>query len=474
MTAPQPRPEWDDSIDLRKWVDALIRYKFLIVGIVVVAVGVAALFSYLVQTPRFESTAGAVLPPANGECGLGFSLRGYQELATSTAVIEKMRQKLGLALAPALVRNQLKVSTEEGEGYISITTFRQAGKAPFQVATDRGERLISVTASGETGEEAFQLATQWIQSYDEQVQTVILRQFTDFKHEATLRIELLLPELALVEDRLTRFDRLAPVSSSGCEGNQGLREKVFTGPSETLGGGGFVEISATNRNYLDLTRRLLLLRLSSLEQGLVDGETLLRELTGSTISIDEARLSFLKDALEAEPRLLTGSVNSSGGAADDSDGKATTGEEMILNPVDLRLAEDQAETRVRLATSRKEAETLKAQNANLREELHELGKKLAEANAIENKLDRRVARFRKAYDPARAELDRLEEIEPRLATISSLSAIREPSLPTSPVAPQRTRTIMLAGVLGLMLGVFAALLLEFYRSTSPSRPSGGE
>ena len=62
MTTPQPRPDWDDSIDLRKWVDALIRYKFLIVGILVAAVGVATVFSYLVQTPRFESKAGAVLP----------------------------------------------------------------------------------------------------------------------------------------------------------------------------------------------------------------------------------------------------------------------------------------------------------------------------------------------------------------------------------------------------------------------------
>lgn len=95
MTRPQPRPDWDDSINLRKWVDVLIRYRFLILGIVVVVVGVAAAFGYLVQTPRFESTAGAVVPSANGEGGLGLTLRGYQEFATSTAVIESMRQKLG-------------------------------------------------------------------------------------------------------------------------------------------------------------------------------------------------------------------------------------------------------------------------------------------------------------------------------------------------------------------------------------------
>ena len=44
----------------------------------------------------------------------------------------------------------------------------------------------------------------------------------------------------------------------------------------------------------------------------------------------------------------------------------------------------------------------------------------------------------------------------------------------APLSPQRTRNIMLAGALGLMLGVFAALFLEFYRSTTPSRPPVGE
>ena len=173
MTTPQPRPEWDDSIDLRKWVDALIRYKFLIVGIVVAAVGVAAVFSYLVQTPRFESTAGAVLPPANGEDGLGLSLRGYQELATSTVVIERMRQKLGLPSAPALVRNQLQASTDEKERY------------------------IAVTASGKTGEEAFSLASQWVESYGEQLRDDIQIQFSAQKADATQKVDALLPEFTV-------------------------------------------------------------------------------------------------------------------------------------------------------------------------------------------------------------------------------------------------------------------------------------
>ena len=257
----------------------------------------------------------------------------------------------------------------------------------------------------------------------------------------------------------------------GGEGAQDLRGKDSKGPSGALGGGGSPdgegnsatsfapglpcpEIWSTHLPYLELSRRLILLRLSGVEKDLVDGETRLRDLTWSTIAIDEARLSSLEDVLEAEPRLLRGFPNDSGGETFDSEGKATVGEELTLNPVYLRLAEDRAETRVRLATTRKEAETLEAKNASLREDLRQLGKELAEADTIQNKLDRWVARFRETYEPARAELDRLQEIEPQLGTISSLSAIREPALPTSLVSPQRTRNILLAGALGLVLEVW--------------------
>ena len=39
------------------------------------------------------------------------------------------------------------------------------------------------------------------------------------------------------------------------------------------------------------------------------------------------------------------------------------------------------------------------------------------------------------------------------------------AVPKHPVAPRRTRNILLSGVLGLMLGVFGALFLEYLRTT---------
>lgn len=279
-------------------------------------------------------------------------------------------------------------------------------------------------------------------------------------------------------------------------------EDILPGGSGSVGGGGSPGIGAVqgegspgesesvastlNRSsYLELSQALTRARLTALERELVGGETRLRELTSSTIPIDEARLSSLEDVLESEPRVVTGSTVSNGGGAARSPVKETSSGEMVLNPVYVSLAQDLAGTRVRLATSRREAETLEDQLSNLqaegeklhgklvegfpilREQVRDLRQRISEAKATRGDLDSEVTSLGTAHEPAMAELDRLLEIEPRLTTIASLSTIREPAVPTSLVAPQRNRNILLAAVLGIMLGGFGALFLGYYRTVPP-------
>ena len=108
----------------------------------------------------------------------------------------------------------------------------------------------------------------------------------------------------------------------------------------------------------------------------------------------------------------------------------------------------------------------------LRQETGTIRKDLLLDKQARQELEQQAQELGALYEPAQAELNRLLDLEPRLSAISSLSAIREPALPTSPVAPQKTRNIALAGALGVMPGVFAALFLEFYRSTAPSPAPG--
>ena len=175
-----------------------------------------------------------------------------------------------------------------------------------------------------------------------------------------------------------------------------------------------------------------------------------------------------------------GGPGSNGGGASRSSEDGTVGEETVPNPVYVALARDLAETRVRLATSQREAETLEDRISNLqaegtklhgklvaglpilRDQARDLRQHLSTAKSSRDDPGRDVTRLRKAYDPAMTELDCLLEIEPRLATIASLSTIREPGVPIKPVASQRTRNILLVAVLGVMLGVFGAFFLGYF------------
>ena len=516
-----------DSIDLRKWSYALITYKFLILGLVVVAVRAATVISYLVQASRFESTAGAVLPPAKPEGGVGLSFRGYQELAASTAVIERMRLKLGLASAPGLVRNQLQASTDKEQGYISMTT------------------------SGKTAEEAFSLANQWLESYGEQVRDDIQLRLSSQKEEATPKVGSLPVELAAAQDALSGFDLENPLgvrkgrlsameqelannetrllrlwwSDAGVDpAVDAYLRAVMSDTPGALGGGGtpgavsladFGSPASNEANnpvssspvYIELSQSLVGARLSTLERELVQSEGRLRLLIWSSIPADEHRMIALEEALNNESSIIPLPKGSPLGEGE----KVKVPSAGTPNPVYLQLSKDLEDATFSLSTTRSEADALERRIANLNGEVEIHRKQLAVGQAadelqietervaealasninflrqetdairrqlevdqqVRQELENEVQELQALYEPAISELDRLLELEAQLPKISSLSAISEPAMPTSPVSPQRARNIMLAGALGLMLGVFAALFLEFYRST-PSLPSGEE
>ena len=111
MSIQQPSTEWDDTIDLRKWIDALFHYKWLILTCALVAAVAATTFGYVIQTPTFEATGGATLPSADGTNGLGLTLRGYQEFATSTPVMGSVGQKLGRQTNAGQLRGVLSSGT---------------------------------------------------------------------------------------------------------------------------------------------------------------------------------------------------------------------------------------------------------------------------------------------------------------------------------------------------------------------------
>ncbi len=60
-------------------------------------------------------------------------------------------------------------------------------------------------------------------------------------------------------------------------------------------------------------------------------------------------------------------------------------------------------------------------------------------------------------------LDKKLSLEQSLSSIQGIEVIEKPAVPTAPVRPRKKLNIAVAGVLGLMVGVFAAFTLDYFR-----------
>jgi uncharacterized protein involved in exopolysaccharide biosynthesis len=117
-----------------------------------------------------------------------------------------------------------------------------------------------------------------------------------------------------------------------------------------------------------------------------------------------------------------------------------------------------------LTARRQEVWQLAASLPGLEEQVRDLRREeRAQANTRQA-LQAQASRVREQHSRVTAQLDGLLAVEPSLGMLSSLSTISEPAEPASPASPQRSRNILLATFLGLMVGTAAALFWDFYRN----------
>ena len=176
------------------------------------------------------------------------------------------------------------------------------------------------------------------------------------------------------------------------------------------------------------------IHLRVIQEELVESETQFRTLTRYSITVDEARLGYLESALAEESPTLAGSA---------SDGN--TASEAILNPVYQQLSQDLADTRIRLAVSRYRAGLLEASIPQLQDEIYQLNEAIV------------------LYQPAKALLDRLLEMEAGLSDLSQPVVVTGPSKPQTPASRGTIEIMALVGTLSALIGLLVVYFFEWYR-----------
>lgn len=347
-----------------------------------------------------------------------FVLPPRYESSITVDLLVPQATELGLnpAVFEALATSNRVLEAMVQLGFLDMTPDRVRGSIAVSLSKD--SRLLTVTTRAQSASQAQQLAVLWYEA---------------FRQEAG----------AYAQERVAQRLDVA-------EAELAARESMYSAARDAL-------------NAFDSTVMLPVMeaRLESLQAELVEAEERLRTLTQSTIPADEARLQAIQLALAEQPQVLGASSHVMVVPAVDSGAGVTTSDVTMLNPVYLQLSQDLASTQARLVTNRRSAELLATVVAELPAQIEALQASLIAYREERARLEREVNALKPMVDEARAQRDTLLALQ-RAADAAVPAVVSDPALPSAPVAPRKLLNMALAGFLAAFVGVFGALVMDFW------------
>ena len=398
----------EDEIDLRKYIDVLLRRWKLIVSITVIAVFVTGLVSFLLP-PTYEAKAAVLVTKGRSEITFEPKYRTYfQEDITSQrkALLAMVKSS---AVAIPVIR-QLEDELEPAEQRVTNILDK------VQVR-DQGD-LIQILVRSTDPEKAATIASAWANCYQSYVNSLyggVSQSPGELQAQADAARKEYEEKQKAWEDfvRDNRIDELAQQVADKellCDVNS-LREQIKAGSSSSAS-------AAANSLALILLQSSAFARLpaerSAAERSPVELQVSLDRLSGLNVSTDD--IDALISTLEAR----------SGG---------TRGQSI----------------------------------SELRQEINQLKAELEQESAKELELESSRDIAWEAYTTVAG---KVVEAEVAVRAQDAVVRVAEVAVvPEQPVAPRRVMNIGIALVLGLVIGVFGAFGVEYFQKTG-GKPEG--
>ena len=414
----------DDEIDLMDLFMALWKQKWVIV--ICAALFVAAGTTFALLTPKtYEAkTTLLILPPISRELtddknsgGQMFSSEIYKDLALAQDLLNDVIAEVYSGTEqPDAAAAQRNMSVSVNKASEKDTT----GKLPF---------TLSVSLKGEDPAALTSFLSSWITHFTRRNAQLFSTRGTQSFEYISENFEIVKKDLKAAEDKLADYRKQHPID---------FLENTLT------------TLKTLNKNYQE------------------DISFKKRTLVSS-----EAKLIALKELIKEEPEIII--LNRS------------PSNEMLLNVPrgtdshknenlifrDEVINERHSILRNMITFAETEVQSLKASIADLEQHLKATEKEFNEKQVllVESKKNiQRLEREEKALNDAYTNLAKKFQ-ETRIAAAEAADPIRvieQPVLPTSPVAPRKTLIVALSGVLGLFIGLFAALIVNMVKNRTAS------
>ncbi|MDI6822995.1 MAG: Wzz/FepE/Etk N-terminal domain-containing protein [Bacillota bacterium] len=401
----------EGEIDLRQLLRVLRKWAWVIVLITVVAVLSAGVLSYFVLDPVYEAQVTLMVTqalPTTQPGGQPLQGQGLEQVMGVLARLPQMTLNtyVGQLTSESLMQRVLQELQLDRQGY---TARSLAGLV--QAKNIKDTNLIQVTVSHTDPHLAADIAN------------AVSRQFVDFvseqnREQMAKSVEFLDKQSREVEEEL-----------------KAARQKLHDFQVQARGVG--VVQQEFDAKSADLAR----LQSEAVQLGV-------------TIEQLQAGVRGLQDSLAATPRTVVV----------EEDGKKVE----RLNDVYVSLSEMLEQKQVELAEKQARLESTRRFIAQLEAELADLQAELVDKQATESELRARVDQLNQTYQTLLQKKTEVQIARSINLGETSILVVSPAYIPSRPVRPNRQLNMAVSGVLGVMVGVMLAFLLEYLDNTVKS------
>ena len=408
----------EEEIDLREYINVLIKRKGIIILIFLIAVITAALVSYFYLKPVYEASTILMIskpkyqvelePKIQTQFTPEISLATYETLIKDREIEEEVIKKLNLGQPP------YELTPDNLQGMITIELLTNTN-------------LIKINLQSGDPKLTKDIANVWAELFVEKNKDLYLKESKEAQGFIEDQLKISKQNLSKIEEDMKQFNE--------------------TNKIEILN----KEINGKAAKVLEYELRLADIQLS------LKKESAKKEQVTTALIEQDKILKLNKSITNDQFFHELMSTISKNNFIDMS--LSYVSEE--TNPIYYNFAAQLIYADITISSLLAEESQLKENINNFNRQLESLRKELASEKLAQSRLEREYNTSKGVYDVLS---QKNEEVKIAVATESGLIKIASLAYePREPIKPNKKLNILIAGVLGLFVGIFVAFFLEFWQ-----------
>ena len=408
----------EEEIDLREYINVLIKRKGIIILIFLIAVITAALVSYFILQPVYEASTILMIskpkyqielvPEIQTQIATEISLATYESLIKDREIEEEVIRKLNLAQPP------YEFTPDSLQGMITIESLKNTN-------------LIKMNLQAGEPKLAKDIANVWAALFVEKNKELNLQESKEAQGFIEKQLKITKQNLYKIEEDIRGFNETIKI--------------------DILENG--VESRATK--VLDYELMLADIKLSLVK------ERATKEQIIAALNEQDKILKLNRSVRDDQFFQQLISTITEDNFVDIN--LTYVSEE--INPIYYDLAQQLISTNISISSLQAEEKQLIENVNDFNLKLEVLRKELAKEKLTQSRQDREYNTAKGVYDVLS---QKSEEVKIAVATESGLVKIASLAYePRGPIKPNKKLNILVAGVLGLFVGIFVAFFLEFWQ-----------